>query len=57
MFLDLKKAFDSVDRVKLVQILRATSIKNDLVDIIKDFLQDTVINYQENRIETNVGVP
>ena len=56
-FLDLRKAFDSVDRVRLVQLLRKTTMKSDLVTIIKNCLQNTVINYQQNRIETNVGVP
>ena len=56
-FIDLKKAFDSVNRAKLAQILADSTIDRNLVRTIKNFLQDTVINYQEHRIHTNIGVP
>ena len=56
-FLDLKKAFDSVDRVKLVRKLEERGIAPTLTRTLKDFLSDTVINYQNHRIETNIGVP
>ena len=56
-FLDLKKAFDSVDRVKLVRKLEERGIAPPLTRTLRDFLSDTVINYQSHRIGTNIGVP
>ena len=48
MFIDLKKAFDSVDRKLLVDILKGSGIAGDLVKTLANFLMGTVIKYKDD---------
>ena len=58
VFIDLRKAFDSVDRKRLVDILKESGVNGDLVRALANFLTGTAIRYKdEHRVDTNVGVP
>ena len=57
LFLDLKKAFDSVDRAKLVSLLQRRGFEPILTATVCNLLSATVMNYDGNRTETRVGVP
>ena len=57
VFVDLKKAFDSVDRRKLVATLQKKGFDPLLVGTISNMLTGTVMNYEGQPTETFVGVP
>ena len=56
-FIDLKKAFDSVNRSKLIEVLLEKQFDKSLISTIKNMLEGTVMNYQGHKTETFVGVP
>jgi hypothetical protein len=57
-FIDLRKAFDSVDRHLLLKILkRRWEVPPWLFNTIRSFLSDTSGVVQGHRVKTNVGVP
>ena len=57
LFLDLRKAFDSVDRSKLVKLLQKRRFEPVLTALVHNMLSATVMNYDGKRTETRVGVP
>ena len=57
LFLDLKKAFDSVLRCLLIIKLQKLGIPDSLISAIRLFLSDTSILVDSQTIKTNIGVP
>ena len=60
LFIDLKKAYDSVDRAKLIQILRervTSEVEKHLVEIMVLLLQTNNIDFHGETIRCNTGVP
>ncbi len=60
LFVDLEKAFDKVDRHKLLHVLQERC-KNDqdrhLVDLVRGLLSNTKALFGEHLVETTTGVP
>jgi len=60
LFVDLEKAFDKVDRHKLLRVIqdRCTNDQDrHLVDLIRSLLSNTKALFGEHLIETTTGVP
>ena len=56
-FIDLRKAFDSVNREQLVRKLQQRQLSSQLVLTVENLLSQTTMNYNGHKIETKVGVP
>ena len=56
MFVDLKKAFDSVDRNLLLTKLRAGGVNKRLVKALRNFYDKTNLLVDDEPVYTNVGV-
>ena len=57
LFIDFRKAFDSVDREKLYRKLINFGIPDDVVVTIKDIHASSTINVKENKYRVDCGVP
>ena len=56
-FIDLKKAFDKVNRHKLIQLVHKMGISPNLTVIINDLLSNTTGTISDQTIHTTAGVP
>jgi len=62
IFIDLQKAFDTVNRVKMIEKLNSIGVDKDFVQIIKSYLEKRVScvrinNKYSKMIESHYGVP
>ena len=60
--IDISKAFDNVDRNKLIDILRSRKIPEENITLIKKLLTNTILELKvgkklEDKFQTNKGVP
>jgi|OM-RGC.v1.029337129 Reverse transcriptase (RNA-dependent DNA polymerase). len=56
IFVDLKKAFDSVDRQQLVNKLQKAGINSNLVMTIRQMYSKMTLKVDEEIVPTNIGV-
>ena len=57
LFIDFAKAFDSVPKEILLNKIQDTAISPYLVHAVAAFLRDTRSTVNDERIDTNIGVP
>ena len=57
LFVDLKKAFDSVPRALLIRKLLKHDFDKAIIKIIANMLTDTTMSINNEEFATNVGVP
>ena len=57
LFVDLKRAFDSVPRARLLEKLKQKGVSQQLINFFADSLMDTTMNVKGEKIKTNIGVP
>ena len=60
--IDLSKAFDSISRTKLLNILRDNGFEHDIIEMVKVLLYDTTLQVSVNSVlgpdfKTNKGAP
>ena len=55
--MDLKRAFDSVPRARLLEKLKQKGVSQQLINFFADSLMDTTMNVKGEKIKTNIGVP
>ena len=56
VFIDIKKAYDSVNREKLLKILDEADISENLINTMRDFYNKTKLIYKGITIHTNKGL-
>jgi retron-type reverse transcriptase len=56
-FIDLRRAFDNLDRAKLIDRLDRTSISKDILKTIRLLLANSFIVIDNKTIRTDIGVP
>ena len=56
-FLDIRKAYDSVPHVKIVDGLRSLGVREDLVNLVTDLLTNRYTTIYGHRIRITRGVP
>ena len=54
--MDLKKAFDSIDRGMLLTKLQAAGVNENLVMALRDFYDGMSLKVDEELVPTNIGV-
>ena len=59
VFADISRAFDSVDRTKLIEKLRVKCISHYLIKAIADLLSNTThhLTEEDYTYHTTIGVP
>ena len=55
--IDLKKAFDSISRVDIINLLLGKGIEVKLVEAVKNQLNHTFALSGEQMVQTHIGVP
>lgn len=57
LFLDLKKAFDRVNKTKLIEKLKRSNVTPDIFNASLGIISNTFMKVEEDFIETRTGVP
>ena len=55
-FVDIKKAFDSIDRSFLIQKLIKVGVNSNLVNALRTLYQNMTMNVNGTNVKTNAGV-
>ena len=56
LFIDLAKAFDSIDRGKLIETMQRRGINGSLIKAFTNMLASTSMMIDGNQVNTNIGV-
>ena len=57
IFVDLKKAFDNVQRTLLIKKLLKYGVNNDLCAVVQERLKQTIGQIEDQEVNLELGVP